>query len=503
MTTFEAPQDRRREVAGTHPVIGGFHPDPSVCRVGEDYYLVNSSFEYSPGVPVWHSTDLVRWTQIGNALTGAGRFRAGQAGASRGIYAPTLRFHAGRFWLITTDVSSDGGQLLTSATDPAGPWEPAVVIDGLEGIDPDLAWDDDGTCYVTYCSTRPGMKGIAQARVDLEQAVALEEPRLVWLGTGLAFPEAPHLYRRDGWWYLMIAEGGTERGHGVCVARSRSPEGPFQPAPANPVFSHRSTTHPVQNTGHADLVEAPGGGWAAVYLGVRPRGTTPMFHVNGRETFLAGVDWVDGWPRFDEDRFAYEIPDRSFADTFAGPGLHPRWVSPGAPLQEFVTVTGPGLTLAPATCPSGNVSALMARVTDERWRLDVTLDTSGGAAGVLLRLDDRHWCELRAADGSAHAVLRIGPLESRVGEAVTGLGPAPTVRIASEPPTHGGPDDIALSVVRDGHAVTLARFDGRYLSTEVAGGFTGRTAGVRALSGTVHVGSVRYEADDAYADPRP
>ncbi|MEV0344741.1 family 43 glycosylhydrolase [Nonomuraea sp. NPDC050680] len=501
--TFETRKGRRREAAGVHPIIGGFYPDPSICRADADYYLVNSSFEYSPGVPVWHSTDLTHWTQIGNALGGTDGFQAGEAGASKGIYAPTLRHHAGRFWLITTNVSTSGGQLLTSTTDPAGPWAPAVVIDGLAGIDPDLAWDDDGTCYVTYCSTRPGLEGIAQARVDLEKGITLEEPRPVWQGTGLAFPEAPHLYRRDGWWYLVIAEGGTERGHAITIARSRNPDGPFEPAPGNPVFSHRSTTHPVQNTGHADLVEAPDGRWAAVYLGVRPRGMTPMFHVNGRETFLAGIDWIDGWPQFDEGRFVYEIPDRSFLDRFAASSLHPRWVSPGAPLGEFVSPAEPGISLIPAASASGNVSALMTRVTDERWRFDVALRTADGAAGVLLRLDDRHWCEVRVNDGSAHAVVHIGPLESHAGEAATGLGPTPTVRIESLPATHDGPDDIALSVIHNGQSVMLARFDGRYLSTEVAGGFTGRVAGVRAISGTVDVASVRYEADDAYVDPRP
>jgi xylan 1,4-beta-xylosidase len=493
---------RRYAAASVQPIIGGFHPDPSVCRVGRDYYLVNSSFEYSPGVPVWHSTDLAHWSLIGNALAEGDQFRAGEAGASGGIYAPTLRHHAGRFWLITTNVSAGSGQLLTSSVDPAGPWAPAVEIKGLAGIDPDLAWDDEGTCYVTFCSTKPGLPGIFQAPVDLENEVILQEPKLVWQGTGLANAEAPHLYRRNGWWYLMIAEGGTERGHSVSIARSRNPDGPFEPAPSNPIFSHRSTTHPVQNTGHADLVEAPDGEWSVVYLGVRPRGVTPSFHVNGRETFLAGVDWIDEWPRFVEGRFDFEIPDRSFVDLFAEPSLHPRWISPGASLGNFVSPAEQGVSLIPAACASGAVSALAVRVTDERWRLDVALRTAEGAAGVILRLDDRHWCEIRANNGSARAVLHIGPLEAQVGDTATDLGQTPTVRIESVPPTQGGPDDISISVKRDGRSVSLARFDGRYLSTEVAGGFTGRVAGIRAISGMVEVASVRYQADDAYVDVR-
>ena len=178
----------------------------------------------------------------------------------------------------------------------------------LRGSAPELSvLDDDGTCYVTYCSTDPDLPGIAQARVDLAAGTLLGDPVRLWSGTGLAFPEAPHLYRREGLWYLMIAEGGTERGHAVSIARSDRPDGPFEPAPGNPLLSHRSTTHPVQNTGHADLVRTADGTWAVVYLGVRPRGVTPMFHVNGRETFLAGVDWVDGWPVVDELRYARPV----------------------------------------------------------------------------------------------------------------------------------------------------------------------------------------------------
>lgn len=141
-------------------------------------------------------------------------------------------------------------------------------------------------------------------------------------------PEAPHLYHRDGWWYLLIAEGGTERGHSVSVARSRSPRGPFEGHEANPILTHRSTNHPVQNTGHADLVQTPDGEWAMVYLGVRTAGISPGFHVNGRETFLAGIQWQDGWPTVDETRFAVPQPQHDFVDTFAGAELDPRWVSP-------------------------------------------------------------------------------------------------------------------------------------------------------------------------------
>lgn len=483
------------------PIIPGYHPDPSVCRVGDDYYLANSSFEYAPGVPLWHSRDLLSWTLVGNILDRPEQFLAGRAGSSQGVFAPTLRHHDGRFWLITTDVTGPSGQLVVSADDPAGPWSAPTYLEGLHGIDPDLAWDDDGTCFVTYCSSGPDGVGIAQVRVDLEKGIALEEPRWLWSGTGLAHPEAPHLYRRGAYWYLLIAEGGTERGHSVSVARATRPEGPYVGAPVNPVLSHRSTTHPVQNTGHADLVENPDGSWAMVYLAVRPRGYTPMFHVNGRETFLAGIDWVDDWPVVDEDRYDVPARDTSYTDTFDGSSLHPRWVSPGAGLAE-ISAPGPdgGLRLRPGTGPRADVGALTARALDPAWRFEADLSLAHGAGALLLRLDDTHWCEIRADAGQVHAVVRIGPLETRHGAAVPLAGPSLTLRAESLAPTTNGPDDVRLTAVVDGTEHELTRFDGRYLSTEVAGGFTGRVVGLRALDGVVDVTEVRYApltADEA------
>ncbi len=478
------------------PVVSGFHPDPTVCRVGDDYYLAHSSFEFAPGVPIWHSTDLVEWEQIGNILSRDDQFVAGSAPASKGLFAPTLRHHDGRFWLITTDVSGGGGQLVVFAPEPTGPWSTAVRLPELQGIDPDIAWDDNGTCFVTYCSADPGLPGIAQARVDPLEGVVLESPRPLWSGTGLAFPEAPHLYARDGWWYLVIAEGGTERGHSVSVARSRRPDGPFSGWGGNPLLSHRSTTHPVQNTGHADLVETIDGTWALVYLGVRPRGVTPMFHVIGRETFLAGVDWVDGWPLVDEGRFVRVPTSASFFDDFRDENLHPRWVSPGAALADQIERHANGIALVPRAAESGAMSALVTRVRDLDWSFDVELDLEhgDGVAGVVIRLDDRHWYELRLGSAAAQVVARIGPLETTVGETVSlARGPV-SARIETVASATEGPDDLVFSIVCDVSRRELARLDGRYLSTEVAGGFTGRVVGVRALDGRVPIRAARYVA---------
>ena len=250
-----------------------------------------------------------------------------------GVWAPTIRYRDGVFYVIVTIAMSPRGCVVFTATDPAGPWSDGITIDGVGGIDPDLAWDDDGTAYVTFSGLYTSGEqigqhlGIQQVRVDLAAGKALETPRSLWSGTGLKFPEAPHLYRRGDYWYLLIAEGGTERGHGVSVARGPSPEGPFEGHPANPVLSARSTSRPIQNTGHADLVATPDGGTALVLLGMRPLGLTQSFSPLGRETFITPVSWADGWPQPEPvllaPRDAVEEEVFDFADPVraGGPGL--------------------------------------------------------------------------------------------------------------------------------------------------------------------------------------
>jgi xylan 1,4-beta-xylosidase len=479
----------------SHPVVAGFHPDPTICSANGEYVLACSSFEYFPGVPLFRSTDLLHWEQIGNALDRPSQFDPGGAGASRGIYAPTLRHHDGRFWLVTTNVSEAAkGHMLLTAADPAGPWSEPVFISGAVGIDPDIAWDADGACYVTWCATRPGPVGIVQARIEPETGTLLEEPRRLWSGTGLAHPEAPHVYAEGSWWYLMIAEGGTERGHCVSLARSRDITGPYAGAPGNPLLSHRSTTHPVQNTGHADLVRRPDGSWAAVYLGVRPRGFTPGFHVNGREVFLAGIDWRDGWPVFDEDRFPVVARDHSFTDDFAGE-LHPRWVSPnGAPQRIATRDAGPGVLLDPEPTASGEPGLLAVRARDLAWTATARVRSGDGRARLVVRLDDVHWCAVDADREAVRAHMRVGPVRAQLGTALVPPG-APVDLVISAADGGTGPDELRLGVLTADGFQELARVDGRYLSTEVAGGFTGRVIGVRAEGTPVRLERFTYRTE--------
>ncbi|THV26814.1 glycoside hydrolase family 43 protein [Glycomyces paridis] len=483
--------------AAEHPIVPGFYSDPTICRVGEDYYLAHSSFEYFPGAPIFHSRDLVSWRQIGNILDRRSQFLRGDGRASGGIYGSTLRHHDGRFHFVTTNVGdAESGQTIVTAEDPAGPWSDPVFVREAVGIDPDLCWDEDGECYLTWKGTvfNGEGDGIFQGRLDLETGRFKSEPYQVWQGLGLAASEAPHLYRVGDRWYLMLAEGGTERGHTVTVARADRPEGPYEACPANPIFSHRSLAHPVQNTGHADLVETAEGEWAAVYLAVRPLGFTPQFHVLGRETFLAGIDWVDGWPVFDEGRHSFTAPDTSFGDEFASPALDPRWVAPSSE-PEAIASPHPGGGLELRDPKDDSPGLLCFRVQDHRWSATAAFTGSGRFE---LRIDDRHRYGLRFENGLVTAYARIGGVTADLGSAPAPGGEAVlairAVECVAETLTAYGPDDVVLSL-GGADPVELARLDGRYLSTEVATGFTGRVLGVGAVGGASRLTAVDYRAD--------
>jgi xylan 1,4-beta-xylosidase len=279
-----------------NPVLPGCHPDPSVCRVGDDFYLATSSFEYFPGVPIFHSRDLVHWRQLGHVLTRKSQLDLTSAPSSGGIYAPTLRHAQGRFYLITTNIDSYLNFFVT-ATRPEGPWSDPIAVD-RGGIDPSLTFDGATVYY-----SRDG-KGkdfshpvIQQAVIDIGSGKLVSKPRTIWRGTGGIWPEGSHLIRRGDWYYLLTAEGGTCYDHSIVVARSKHAFGPFVGAPNNPVLTHRERPRsPIQAVGHADLVQLQDGSWWAIMLGIRPQ--HGRFHHLGRETFLAPVTFGrDAWLR--------------------------------------------------------------------------------------------------------------------------------------------------------------------------------------------------------------
>jgi xylan 1,4-beta-xylosidase len=489
-----------------NPVLPGFYPDPSVCRVGDDFFLATSTFTYFPGVPIFHSTNLVDWTQLGHALDRTTQLDLmdTRGSLSEGIFAPTLRFHDGRFWMITTNATDSGGTaFFVTATDPAGPWSDPVPVD-IKGIDPDIAWDERGACWVHFSTAF----SVDRVGIDDETGKVLEGPVTTWSGTGLQYPEAPHLFRRDDTWYLMIAEGGTEAGHGVSIARGPSPVGPWETCPANPIISHRSTSRPIQNTGHADFVEAPDGSWWMVLLGTRPAGSSPGFHVLGRETFLVPVDWVDGWPVAGE--LLPEMPRRppgpvdvadvvgvAARDDFASANLDPRWIgvrrsprvfSSLADRPGWLTVRGEAETL-----DDFYPAMVSRRQQHHRCVVRAAVDLPAvGEAGLAVYMDEKHHCEIGVRENSIVVSARIGPVRNTLAE-----GPRPpgtvVLRIEAKP---GGqePDRLAFGFEDGaGMVVALAEIDGRYFSTQVATGFTGRVIGMYAVGCTAAFDWFEYQ----------
>ena len=470
-----------------NPVVPGFHPDPSVCRVGRDYYLVSSSFEYFPGIPVFHSNDLVHWAQIGYCLTRAEQMSLDGCRASGGIWAPTIRHHQGEFFVTSTNTEGRGN-FIVRASNPAGPWSNPVWVE-QPGIDPSLLFDDDGTVFYT---TSDG--GALQSTIDIDRGELLREPLRVWSGTGGQHPEGPHLLRRGPWYYMLLAEGGTEHGHMVTMARSRSAWGPYEASARNPLLTHRSWKSPIQMTGHADIVEAHDGSDWMVFLATRPSGYPPCHHL-GRETFLTPMRWADdGYPVVGNDgRVALEMessllgpaaPPAPVRDDFTAPQLALAWnflrgdASGTWSLVErpgWLRLRGNAKTLDDAATPAWVGRRQQHFAVAMRTRLKFSAATNGEEAGLVVRMNETHHYEVfvtRRA-GEPCVVLR-----RRIGSLVAETARQPLGPDAQEA-------GVVLAVTADRHAYTfwvgpeverllpLGSGESRYLSTEVAGGFTG------------------------------
>jgi xylan 1,4-beta-xylosidase len=484
----------------SNPVIPGFHPDPSICRVGQDYYLVNSSFEYFPGVPIFHSRDLVNWRQIGYCLTRTSQLPLEKAWISGGVYAPTIRWHQGTFYMITTNAaaSGKGGNFYVTATDPAGPWSEPVWIP-QDGIDPDLFFDEDGTVYVTSSGRSGGTCRIVQSRLDLATGTLHDTNRDLWDGTGALGPEGPHIYRVGEWYFLMIAEGGTEFGHMEVVARSKSPRGPWEVCPRNPILTHRSSESPIQCTGHADLVQAHDGSWWAVFLGVRVVGYHRV-HLLGRETFLAPVSWsADGWPVIGDKGMTalsvdapllpqHPLPKAAAGrDDFDAAELGMQWnylrnpVAGHSSLSErpgWLTLHGPANdinNMFPTPCLLGRRQEHLHCAASTLIQFEPQTDRD--EAGMVVWQNMMHHYEVavtrRAGRRAVIVRRRIGTLWAEVA-----CEPADGDLVLL---VEASPDSYQLAAWRaDGTEVVRVKGESRYLSTEVGGLFTGVYLGLYA-----------------------
>lgn len=302
-----------------NPIIPGFNPDPSICRVGEDYYLVTSTFEYFPGVPIYHSRDLVNWKIIGHVLHCPSQLDLDTINCSGGIYAPTIRYNNGTFYMITTLVGQTKNpkqrNFIVTAKDPKGPWSEPHWLEDAPGIDPSLFFDDDGKVYYSGNVT-PENKLWDKHRNIWLQELDLNTWKLIGkrvdvidggeyykkgtldggIETGVNNYEASHIYKKGGKYYLLIAHGGTSQNHAVSIWRSDNIWGPYEMNAANPILTHRDLSKELYftSTGHADLVETQNGEWWIVYLAKRPYGGEN--HIMGRETFMSPVDWSGTWP---------------------------------------------------------------------------------------------------------------------------------------------------------------------------------------------------------------
>ena len=492
-----------------NPLLPGCYPDPSICRVGDDYYLVTSTFEYFPGLPLFHSTDLVSWEQIGHVVDRAGQLDYDGIASSGGLYAPTLRHHDGVFWLVCTLVDQKdgarGGNFLMSATDPAGPWSDPVWLDA-GGIDPSIFFDDseDGDGRVWLHGTRLALEPqwhdqteVWVRELDLTAGTAIGPEHVIWNGAlkDVVWAEAPHLYKVDGTYYLLAAEAGTEFHHAVSVARADTVTGPYVGNKGNPVLTHRhlGRESDVVGAGHADLVQAADGSWWAVLLAMRPYGG---YHYNlGRETFLVPVVWEDGWPVFAPGvgRVPAEV-----GVPFAGP-FHPgiaqghasgpvlpddlRWTSLRRPAAEFASPNGDGwdLSVRPTTLIEPGTPAFLG-VRQQHVDVDVraTVDVDLAAheeVGLAVRQSEAdHARVFVTGDHKAVAVHRRAGVETILGELSVGDGPV-TLSVRAR-----GQAYELLAGAGDGEPETVAVLDGRALDSVSTGGFLGLWIGVYATS---------------------
>lgn len=494
-----------------NPILPGFHPDPSICRVEDDYYLVTSSFEYFPAIPVFHSKDLIHWEEIGHCITRPEQISLRKGiPSSTGVYAPTIRYHEGCFYVITTNVTygqkPEGNFLIwTDNIHDPDSWSDPVYID-MPGIDPSLLFDDG---HVYYTGAAEGK--IIFCEIDITTGKRIGDARFLWEGTGGNDPEGPHLYKINGWYYLMISEGGTELGHMVTIARSRSLEEPFHACPENPILSNRSRGTEIKATGHADLFCDHEGNWWAVCLGIRCI-TYPFKHNLGRETMLMPVSWdKNEWPVMASNsilKVAYEMPSfasvshsipdnrlvgtKEFYDDFTDDELYPSWnficEQPDADHLSFLNNEEKrGLLLKPNSAMIGAPENLtwMGRRQEHhectvRTKLTASLQKSGDEAGLTVYLNHKHHYEIALSniEGTRYILFRrqIGSLVATEHmEAV----PFDTITLELK----ATKEMYSFSYSIDGeHFFPIGKGECSYLTTEVGGFFTGNYIGLYAGS---------------------
>jgi xylan 1,4-beta-xylosidase len=514
--SYRALEDAQPASAGTYrnPVLPGFHPDPSIVAVGSDFYLVTSTFSWFPGLPIFHSTDLVNWRLVGHAIDRPGQVDFSQLGTNRGLFAPAITHHRGKFWIVNTCIDCRGNFVIT-ADKPEGPWSDPVWLD-FGGIDPSLFFDDDGSAWIVYNDAPPGEplyeghRALWIQRFDPAGMRVLPERKLLVNG-GLdltakpVWAEGPHIYKVGEWYYLTAAEGGTADQHSQTIYRSRKVDGPYEAGPINPILTQRDLdpARPgrVEATGHADLVQLADGSWWGVFLATRPfAGQSTLL---GRETYLLPVRWTDGWPRFlDPGEPVPQVVAKprlpaspgadwtEWRDEFAG-ALSPEWIglrTPG-PIQRVMPDNG-SLHLIPGPESAGGLGKAAfvgRRLRHHRaefvTRVQFAPERDGEFAGLLALMDESHFVALGIEPDRIVLRRRTAadqPERGAVFAEVARRGDGPVeLRIAFD----GGRADFAWRPAGEPAWRELARgVDVEPLASVHAGLFTGLVVGPYAVA---------------------
>ncbi len=515
------PSDQSTDSRMIHnPVNPGFYPDPSICRAGDDFYMVHSTFCWYPGIPVFHSRDLVNWKQIGHVIDRPEMLPVEGLQISRGVFAPVIDFHEGTFYVLNTLVDA-GGNFIVTATDPAGPWSDPVWLREIDGIDPSIFFDDTGKTYIVNNGPPPDNKSLYNGHRSLwiqefdTENLKLTGPRKIIVNGGVditqepSWIEGPHLYKIDGMYYLMAAEGGTAEGHSEVIFRAADVWGPYIPWEKNPILAQgpdlpADRPHPVTSTGHADMVETPRGEWWAVFLGCQPYEPVTENHYNtGRETFMAPVTWENGWPVIGEKtgilKREYPAPDlpeykpEGYAplndlfpvkDEFESEKLALCWNFMRPPQDKWWELENGKLTITGRNIPlygRGNPSFIGRRQQHAFCEVSAQVafnpENSAEEAGLVTWQNERHYYALVKTISEGKPVVQLKKVDEVLVESTLEDGNPLELKIVAK-----GKDYDFLYRLPDNSWKTVAEnVDGTFLSTRTAGGFVGAYFGMYAF----------------------
>jgi alpha-N-arabinofuranosidase len=508
-----------------NPILQGCYPDPSITRKGDDYFLVASSFAMFPGVPIFHSKDLVNWTQIGHVLDRKSQLKVHDTGISAGIYAPSIKYNPynDTFYMITTQFAGNVGNMVVKTKDPFKGWSEVYKLK-FDGIDPSLFFDDDGKAYVVHNDAPDrgkelynGHRVIKIWEYDMErdQVIAGTDKIIVDGGVDITkkpiWIEAPHIYKRNSRYYLMCAEGGTGDWHSEVIFTSDNPKGPYTPASSNPILSQRYLNSNRENrvdwAGHADLVEDPDGKYYGVFLAIRPN---EKERVNtGRETFILPVDWSGEFPVFENGLIPMEpklkmpkgvvnktgkegfFPNGNFAftDDFTSQNLDYRWIGMRGPREEFVTITKNGLSINPYATNIKEVapiSTLFQRQQHKSFMATVTMKyipkSEKELAGITCYQSERFNYVFGVTKKDKDFLILLQRTEK--GQSKIIASSKIDIKKPIQLQVTAKEDDYSFSYSTDG--VNFSNIGGTVsgdiLSTNVAGGFTGNLIGLYATT---------------------